>query len=100
MAKTNLDACVLSSSGNVHYATGVSSLSSDPSHVISDPTLVIVTHDEVRAFVSYREGVPPNSPRHRWMDLYLWNFQRALPNSQGISVIFWVVALFVWGSMI
>ena len=62
MAKTSLDACVLSNSGNVHYATGVSSLSSDPSHVISDPTVVIVTHDEVRAFVSYPEGVPPEFP--------------------------------------
>jgi Xaa-Pro aminopeptidase len=59
MAVADLDACVLSGSGNVQYATGVSSLSSDPSRVVGEPTVAIVTQDEVRVFASYPEGVPP-----------------------------------------
>ena len=78
MARAGLDACVLSSSGNVQYATGVNSVSSDPSHVIGEPTLAIVTQDEVRAFVSYPEGAPLSFPLHKCAGLFSWDFRRVL----------------------
>ena len=62
MIRAGVDALVLTSSGNVQYATGVTCVSSDPSHAVAEPTMVIITADELRIFASYPEGVPPEVP--------------------------------------
>ena len=52
MIRAGVDALVLTSSGNVQYATGVTCVSSDPSHAVAEPTMVIISADELRIFAS------------------------------------------------
>jgi len=59
MQRQGIDALVLAGTGNVHYATGATWLTSDAGRAICEPAIAIVTpHGQPHLFTPYPEGIP------------------------------------------
>ena len=62
MTAADVDALVLSGTGNVRYATGASSLVCDVSRAVVEPTIAVITAEGAHLFASYAEGLPTDFP--------------------------------------
>ena len=66
MERLEVDALVLSGSGNVAYSTGATQMTVDVSRAIQEPTMtVLLRHGQPHLFTAYPEGAPRDLPDDR-----------------------------------